>query len=479
MTDNNSHQIPIRKTQMSDLCFTPAHQLRSKLLAKEISASELLEVFIEQTQRHNPAINAMVTLNLEGARQQATEADRLLASKAKPPGLLHGLPIAVKDVFATQGLRTTLGNPLFSDHIPKEDDILVAREKAAGAIILGKSNTPDCASGGITTNTIFGLTKNPWNLNKTTSGSGGGGVASLMSGMVALADGSDIGGSVRSPAAWTNCVGFRPSSGRLPGPPGSLADGNGSTAGVFTRCVKDTALFMQACDGPDLRSATAYPQGQAITMAAIDALPVGLTAAWSTDFAGREMEPEISTLFAAHRSIFAGCGLKLSSTELDLGSNYRKLYRNFDAYGYVKGLPTQVLNACLAGEPVKPSIQANVDRYMSMTAKQIFDMFRAREVLRVNTQLYMQEHDVIITPAHNCLAFGAMDTVGESRCDWSAFYLAPLLGLPSIVLPCGFTKDGMPHGVMITGRRGEDLLVLQVAAAFELATGYGKQTPTF
>ena len=469
-----------RDTHMPDLCFIPAHQLRNKLLSKDISARELLEVFITQTQKYNPTINALVTLNLEGARQQADITDREFAKHGKSLGPLHGLPIAVKDVFATRGLRTTLGNAHFANHIPTEDDVLVTREKAAGAIILGKSNTPDCASGGMTTNTIFGLTRNPWNLDKTTSGSGGGGVASLMSGMVALADGSDIGGSVRSPAAWSNCVGFRPSSGRIPGPPGSLADGNTSTAGTFTRCVKDTALFMEACDGPDLRSATPYPEmrkDQAITMDALDSLPLGVKVAWSEDFAERNMEPEISTLFEAHRSLFEGCGLVLSSTELNLGNSYRKLYSDFNAYAYVKGLPAQVLNDCLHGRTVKPSIQANVDHYMSMSAKQIFDMFRAREVLRVNTQIYMQDHAVIITPAHNCLAYGAMDTIAQDACDWSAFYLAPLLGLPSIVVPCGFTKDGMPHGVMITGRQGEDLLVMQIAAAFERDTGYGAQRP--
>lgn len=462
---------------MPDLCFMPAHQLQSKLLAKDISARELLETFIAQTQKHNPSINALVTLNLESARQQAIEADQQLAQHGKAVGPLHGLPIAVKDVFATRGLRTTLGNEHFAKHIPTQDDLVVAREKAAGAIILGKSNTPDCASGGITNNTIFGLTRNPWNLEKTTSGSGGGGVASLMSGMVCMADGSDIGGSLRSPAAWNNCVGFRPSSGRIPGPPGSLADGNTSTAGAFTRCVKDTALFMQACDGPDLRSATPYPAGQEITVTALDRLPLGVKAAWSADFAQRNMEPEISTQFEAHSSLFEGCGLTLSSIELNLGSEYRQLYSDFNAYSYVKGLPTQVLNDCLQGKPVKPSIQTNVDHYMSMSAKQIFNMFRAREILRVNTQVYMQDHAVIITPAHNCFAYGATDTVGQDLCDWSAFYLAPLLGLPSIVVPCGFTEDGMPHGVMITGRRGEDLLVLQIAAAFERNTGYGQQRP--
>ncbi|MCO4837825.1 MAG: amidase [Oceanospirillaceae bacterium] len=462
---------------MPDLCFMPAHQLQSKLLAKDISARELLDVFIAQTQKHNPTINALVTLNIEPARKQAIEADQQLAQHGKPIGPLHGLPIAVKDVFATRNLRTTLGNEHFAKHIPTQDDLLVAREKAAGAIILGKSNTPDCASGGMTSNTIFGLTRNPWNLEKTTSGSGGGGVASLMSGMVCMADGSDIGGSIRSPAAWSNCVGFRPSSGRIPGFPGSLADGNTSTAGAFTRCVKDTALFMQACDGADVHCATPYPVGETITLDKLDKKPKGITAAWSVDFANRDMAPEIGALFETHSSVFEGFGLSLSTTPVHLGKDYRKLYTDFNAYGYVKGLPTKVLHDCLEGKPVKSSIKENVEHYMRMSAQHIFEMFKAREVLRVNTQIYMQKHEVIITPAHSCLAYGATDKLGQSLCDWSAFYLAPLLGLPSIVVPCGFTKDGMPSGVMITGRKGDDLLVLQIAAAFEGETNYGKKLP--
>lgn len=463
---------------MSDLCFMPAHQIKSKLLHKDISASELLELFIKQISLHNKRINALVSLDLEAATRTAKKLDDYLLKQGQGYGILHGLPISVKDVFATQGLRTTYGNPHFMDYVPTQDDWLVAREKAAGAIILGKSNTPDCASGGITTNSIFGLTRNPWNLEKTTSGSSGGSVASLASGMVAIADGSDIGGSLRSPAAFTNCVGFRPSSGRIPGPVGSLADGNTSTAGAFTRCVADTALFMQACEGPHIKSATPYPAGPKVTLDALSQLPKGLSASWSQDFADRQMDPQISALFEAHRKVFEDLGIQLSNEPLDLGHRYRNLYEDFNAYAYVKGLPEPVLKDCLKGLPVKPSIKFNVDHYLNLSALEVFEMFKQREQLKVTTQAFMQKHAVIITPAHNCLAYGVDDEHGMQKCDWSAFYLAPLLGLPSIVVPMGFTSDLMPHGVMITGRKGDDLLVLQIAAAFEAATGYGMQRPT-
>ena len=459
---------------MSELCFQAAHELRRMLLNREISASELLEAFIAQTGKTNPTLNALVTLDFYGARARAKEADAQLAA-GEAIGGLHGLPIAVKDVFATRGLRTTLGNPLFTDNIPTHDDILVERERAAGAVILGKSNTPDCASGGRTYNEIFGLTRNPWDLGKTTCGSGGGGVSALAGGMVAIADGSDIGGSVRSPAAWTNCVGFRPTAGRLPGSPTSLADGEVSTAGVFGRCVKDVALFMEAVEGPDIRSAQPYPAGPAVTLEAVDDLPKDINVAWFPDFAERMMDPEITDLFDAHRGAFEAAGMTLSGAQLIMGESYRQLYSDYNAYAYVKGLPTPVLEACLAGEQVKPSIATNVLHYLNMGAMDIFTMFRNREELKISLQDYMQDHAAIITPPYDCLPFGAEDAEAEARCDWSALYLAPLLGLPSVVMPCGFTQDGMPNGIMITGRAGEDLLVLQIARAFERETNYWKR----
>ena len=210
---------------MPDLCFQTASQLREQLLSKRLSARELLTVYKQRIARYNPTINALVTLDFEQAYQMALQADDHLARTGEALGPLHGLPLAVKDIFHVEGMRTTYGNLLYSDHVSAYDDLLVQREKAAGAIIIGKSNTPDCASGGITTNEVFGLTRNPWNYNKTTSGSGGGGAAAMAAGLVCIADGSDVGGSARTPAAWANCVGFRPSSGRIPDRPGSMADG--------------------------------------------------------------------------------------------------------------------------------------------------------------------------------------------------------------------------------------------------------------
>lgn len=462
---------------MSSPCFLAAHELRDLLASRAISARELVQECIAQHRATHAQINGLVTTDFGLALETAAQLDAYQDRHRALIGPLHGLPLAVKDVFATRGLRTTYGNTLFSDHIPEHDDWLVARERRAGAVLMGKSNTPDCASGGRTTNEIFGLSRNPWNHRKTCSGSGGGGVAALISGAVVLADGSDIGGSVRSPAAWTNCVGYRPSSGRIPGPPGAIADGQVSTAGVFARCVADAVLFVSAVEGGSPGAAEPFPSAQGRLPESLSALPDGVRAAWLPGFAEREIHPELLAAFEGQRSVFESAGIALSESPLALGPGYRQLYRDYNAYGTVKGLPERVLAAYERAEPVKPSIADNLDHFFGLPAKAVHAMLHERDRLRVRTQHYMADHDVLITPAHAGLAYGAEDEAGEAECDWAAFYHAPLLGLPSVVVPGGFSSDGMPHGLMITGRAGEDALVLQVAQAFEQRTQYWRRRP--
>lgn len=455
------------------LAFRPAHELKAQLTRREISAVELLEACTANHERYNSRYNAIVTAKFDQALEEAKQLDAT-GDFSRP---LAGLPLAVKDVFDTRGVRTTYGNTQFADHVPEHDSILVARERAAGALIIGKSNTPDCASGGITENDLFGRTLNPWNIEKTTSGSGGGGVAALASGMATLADGSDVGGSVRSPGARTNLVGFRPSSGRIPGLPGSLADGDTSTAGVFARCVKDAALFMEAVDGSDPRCAVSYPAGVPIIQGAVDQVADGVRIAWMASFADMSFDEEIGDQFADHKRIFSSDAARAETADFDPGEDYRKLYADFNAYAYVKGLPPVVLKDCLAGLAVKDTIRANVQRYSAMDAMDVHRMFAARDDLKARLQVFMQDHDVLAQLIHAGLAFDAGDYNAEKTWDWSALYLAPMLGLPSICVPLGFTRDGMPHGIQFTARAGEDQLLLQVARMFERETGYGLRLP--
>ena len=465
---------------MSDLCYQPAHELRRQLLNKSLSARELLAAFETRIERYNPLTNALVTLDFEQAYRMAQQADDYLSRTGEALGALHGLPLAVKDVFHVAGMRTTFGNPLLRDHISVADDVVVAREKAAGAVIIGKSNTPDCASGGITTNEVFGLTRNPWNQQKTTSGSGGGGAAAMAAGLVSMADGSDVGGSARSPGAWANCVGFRPSSGRIPDRPGSIADGGISTTGVFTRCVEDVLLFMQAVDGANLHSAVDYlvnpVDHTGFESEALSVLPAAKIG-WVTDFTGISLPGDVAARMDDACRVLESMGVSVETVDLQLGDEFCKLYADVDACAVVRGLPQQVLTACLGGEPVKPSIRASVEHYLSFSALDMLKIEQQVATLKVRMQCLMADYPLLVFPTHTGYAFDLDDPEAERSFDWSTLYLAPMLGLPSVSVPAGFTADGMPFGMMISGRAGEDMTMLRLAAGFERETKYYQYHP--
>ena len=238
---------------MSDpeLCFLSARELVRRMLAKEVSAREVMAAHIAQVERLNPAVNAIVTFAPEQAMAGAAAADERLA-RGQAVGSLHGLPVAHKDLHDTAGMRTTYGSPIYADHIPTADALCVRRLKDAGAITIGKTNTPEFGLGSQTFNAVFGATLNPWDLTKTCGGSSGGAAVALACGMVPIADGSDMGGSLRNPANFNNVVGFRCSPGRMPGPPGSWA--TLSVDGPMARDVGDVALMLSAMAGPDASS---------------------------------------------------------------------------------------------------------------------------------------------------------------------------------------------------------------------------------
>lgn len=462
---------------MSDLCFLPAHQLRQLLLSKRLSARELLAAYEQRIERFNPTINALVTLDFEQAYRMAQQADDHLARTGEALGSLHGLPLAVKDIFHIAGMRTTFGNLNYKNQVSSHDDLLVQREKAAGAVIVGKSNTPDCAVGGVTTNDVFGLTLNPWNHKKTTSGSGGGGGAAIAAGLVCLADGSDVGGSVRTPAGWANCVGFRPSSGRIPDKPGSIADGNISTAGVFTRSVRDVALFMQAVDGSNIHSAVSYPFCESdFALEALNTQANGKVA-WVSSFASCVWPDDVEKRMQEAVEVFKDQGITIEEVDLGLGDDFRKLSADVNASAVFDGLPEKVLAAYLRGKPTKPAIKSTVERYLSFSALELQKIWRDVTKLKVKMKRLMQEYPFLIFPTNAGHAFDHADTQAEADCEWATLYLSPMLGLPAVSVPAGFTDDAMPFGMMITGRAGEDSAVLQLAARFEQETQYFQHHP--
>src|SRR3954463_7988756 len=265
-----------------DLCFRPATELAGMLRAREISARELLDAHLDRIERLNPSLNAVVTLDADGARAAADAADAALAA-GSAVGPLHGLPVAHKDTHATGGMRTTWGSPLHADTVPLRDELIVARYKAAGAVRVGKTNVPEFAAGSHTFNPVFGVTHNPYRHGLSAGGSSGGAAAALAAGLVPVAEGSDMGGSLRNPAAFCNVVGLRPTPGRVPTWPAPIGWSQLSVQGPMGRTVGDVALQLSAMAGPDLRVPISLDAPGAVFAEPLPQSLDRLRIAWSPD----------------------------------------------------------------------------------------------------------------------------------------------------------------------------------------------------
>ena len=269
----------------SPVCFMSAIEMARLIRAKKLSAREALALHLKQIERVNPKVNAIVTLVPELAADAAAKADEMQAGKQKI-GPLHGLPVAHKDLMETRGIRTTFGSPLFRDYIPTEDHLVVERMRRAGAIIIGKTNTPEFGAGSQTFNTIFGATHNPWDLTKTCGGSSGGAAVALACGLVPVASGSDMGGSLRNPAAFCNVVGFRPSIGRVPDPKAAFAWSTLSTSGCLGRSTADLAFVLSTIAGPDSRAPLSIGEPGELFARPLDRSFKGVRVAWFKDLGG-------------------------------------------------------------------------------------------------------------------------------------------------------------------------------------------------
>ncbi len=282
-----------------DLCLLPAVELAARLHRRELSARELLAACLTRVEELDPLLNAVVTVDAERAARRAAELDDLLV-RSGPVGPLHGLPIAHKDNLATAGLRTTLGSRLHAFDVPEQDAVMVARARAAGAVRLGKTNVPEYAVGSQTTNPVFGATRNPWDPRRTPGGSSGGSAVALATGMTALADGTDMGGSLRNPASFCGVVGLRPTPGRVPALPAKDAFFDLSVPGPMGRTAADAALLLAAIAGPDLRDPLALPEPGERFLAPLDRDFAGVRIAWGCAL-GLPYDPAVLEAHAAAR----------------------------------------------------------------------------------------------------------------------------------------------------------------------------------
>ncbi|HEV2066814.1 MAG TPA: amidase [Thermomicrobiales bacterium] len=475
-------------TNDTDLCFLPATAQRALLRSRAISARDLLRAYLSRIESVNPVVNAIVTLDAEGAMAQAQAADDALA-RGEDVGPLHGLVIAHKDLLLTKGMRTTFGSPLFRDFVPTEDAAVAARMRAAGAIRLGKTNVPEMGAGSHTFNPIFGATRNPYDTGKSAGGSSGGAAAALASGLVSLADGSDLGGSLRNPASFCNVVGLRSATGRISKAPVLTGWMTMSILGPMGRTVADTALLQSVLAGFDPRDPISLPGDGSEFAALATTDPAtdlrGVRVGWSqtlgdlpvdpavTDVLERDGRPVLTALGAEVREIepdFEGAELGFRTLRAwEMAQRYGDLYRDHK-------------------DQLSENMVVNIEAGLDLTAGDVYDAYTARTRLYHRIVDLFDGIDILATPTSLIPPFPVEwtwprevagivqdDYLGWMRASW---YVSAT-GLPCISVPCGFTADGLPVGIQFVGRPLDEADLLRFSLAFERANPVWRQRPPF
>jgi amidase len=465
----------------SEICFLTATELAHSIRVRELSAREVMDTHLAQIDRVNPMVNAIVTLLPEQAMEQARAADEALA-RGEEVGPLHGLPIAHKDLVPTRGIRTTSGSLIFEDCVPDEDGLIVERLKKAGAITVGKTNTPEFGAGSQTYNEVFGETLNPYDTSKTCGGSSGGAAVALACGMQPIADGSDLGGSLRNPASFCNVVGFRTSPGRVPVWPNLSGWFPLSVQGPMARTVQDAALMLSTIAGPDPRSPIAISEPGSPFCRPLERDFKGVRVAWSRDLGELPVDPRVTAVIDEQRHAFESLGCTVEDGEPDF-SNADEIFKIWRAWRF-----EQTLGELLRThrDQIKETVIWNIEQGAGLSGPQIGGAEVKRTELYHRVRGFMDTYEFLILPVSQVPPFDVkqryvteIDGVQmETYIDWmkSCYYIS-VVGLPAISVPCGFTTYGLPIGVQIVGRHQDDWGVLQLAYAFQQATGFWKRRP--
>ena len=450
--------------------------------SREISARELLEAHLDRIERLDPAINAIVTVDADGARAAADAADAALAA-GEDVGPLHGLPVAHKDTHATGGMRTTWGSPLHADTVPARDELVVARLRAAGAIRVGKTNVPEFAAGSHTFNPLFGPTHNPYRHGLSAGGSSGGAAAALAAGLVPLAEGSDMGGSLRNPAAFCNVVGLRPTPGRVPTWPAPMGWSQLSVQGPMARSVGDLALQLSVLAGPDRRVPISLEEPGADFAVVEPAEPRGLRVAWAPDLGGRvPVDPAITSVLTASVQVLAELGAVVEEDCPDLSGAD-------EVFGVLRAwLFDATFGDLVRSDPgsVKQTIRENAAAGARLTGADIARAEMAHTRLYENVVAFFGRYDVLLAPTTQVLPFPVeleypTEIAGVPQEDYLGWMrsctLISATGCPALSVPGGFTPDGLPVGLQVVAAPRADRRVLEVGAAVEAATGFGRRRP--
>lgn len=466
-----------------DLCFTPATELVRLFRTRKVSPLEVTQAVLRRIDQVNPKVNAYVTVARESALRAARAATHALRRGAKLPPL-HGVPVSIKDLTPTKGIRTTWGSRIYADHVPEEDALIVERLKAAGAIVVGKTNTPEFGAGANTFNAVFGATRNPWNPALTCGGSSGGAAVALATGMGPIAQGSDLGGSLRIPAAFCGVVGFRTTPGLVPVYPRELAWDSLSVTGPMARTVPDAALMLSVVAGPDDRAPLSYAVDTREFLRAVRTPSVrGWRAAWTPDLNGLiPVDAEVARAAEEAVRIFRSLGARVEAA----CPEFREVNEIVLA---TRGLSMVALHADRLAQwkdEMQKGLVWNIEQGLRLTPQEIGRGERLRTVLWHRVRTFLEKYDLLILPTVAVPPFPVeqpypAEINGKALDNYTQWFFLTygitLTGLPAISIPCGFTPSGVPVGLQIVGRRRQEAAVLTAAAAFEAAAPWAGHIP--
>jgi len=469
---------------MSDnIFFKPAYELGEMVKSQEMTSEELTEKIIERIQRVNPIINAYCTTSFDMARDMAKKADTAVKNGEKL-GLLTGIPISIKDLVSIKGVRTTFGSKIFENYIPEENSHVVNKLIDAGCVILGKTNTPEFGFKGVTDNKIFGVSRNPWNLERTPGGSSGGAAAATASGISPLAQGSDGGGSIRHPCSFCGVFGLKPSLGKVAiYPRVAIFAQTLAAIGPITRYVKDAALMLDAMKGPYEGDRMSIPDDKVNYFKEVDEKPKKLRIGYSMNLGFAKVideEVEKGVLDGVHK--FENFGWMIEESKIKLRrpeSPFYTLWTSKIGF-YLKSKMKEW------GDQIDPDLVQMAELGMTYSGGDVVKAMNNRRKICDIFHNYFKDYDILVTPATAVPAFklgmmypSKINGKSVSPTGWQPFsFPFNLTGHPTATIPCGWSSEGLPIGMQIVGKRYDELTVLQVSQAFEEIAPWQDKKPS-
>jgi amidase len=473
----------VRNDVIVDPTLLDATALVAQYRSGALSPVDVVDACLARIDETNPQLNAYVTVDAAAARATAAGIEQALrrGQDARP---LAGVPVGIKDLTETAGMRTTYGSRMFADFVPDHDALVVQRLRAAGAVVIGKTNTPEFGAGGNTFNDVFGATRNPWDPALTCGGSSGGSAVALATGMSTLCEGSDLGGSLRTPAAFCGVVGFRTTPGLVPSWPATNGFDTLAVCGPMARSVADAALMLSVIAGPDDRAPLSYEVDTAAFVAAAAAATAGgLRVAFTPDLNGLiAVDAEVAGVCRDAMGVFEALGAAVSDDSPDV-SDTAEIVRATRGLSMVVGHADTV---AAWRDRMQPALVANIDDGLGLTAREIAAGIRKRALLWQRVRGFMERYDLLALPTVAIPPFPVEQPYptsinGQPSRDYTQWffltYAITLTGLPAISIPCGFTRAGLPVGLQLVGRRRCETTVLAAAAAYEAAARWGERRP--